>query len=218
MLTFLNSRFRLHRLRSQLILTFLVGFLGIAVAIGLPVIVLINRQASSQAQLLLDQSVVAARAFIGSEQSNLQSLAILVSQRPTLMRLLKEQSFPSLGEYLNTLRVGANLDFVLVCSNGRDITGLEQNVSIASLCLEESPSGYAVVDDDEHLYMYSWVDLKLPEGAAYKVIAGKKTSAILAQLQNETGLRYFLVQQNQIIHSSDSTIKVSSALIDNMLA
>ena len=61
---------------------------------------------------------------------------LLVSQRPTLMRLLEEQSFSSLGDYLNTLREGANLDLVLVCSDGRDVTGLEQNVSIASLCLE----------------------------------------------------------------------------------
>src|SRR5512133_2961831 len=101
---FINSRFRLHRLRSQLILTFLVGFLGIAVAIGLPVMVLLNRQASSQAQLLLDQSVVASRAFLASEQSNLQNLALLVSQRPTLVRFLEEKNFSSLRDYLNTLR------------------------------------------------------------------------------------------------------------------
>src|SRR5512132_2267546 len=110
MQNFFNSRFPLRRLRSHLILAFLAGFLGIAIAIGLPVFLLINRQASSQAQLLLNQSVIASRAFIESEQSNLQSLAILVSQRPTLLRILEEQNFSSLGEYLNTLREGGNLD------------------------------------------------------------------------------------------------------------
>src|SRR5215212_9034767 len=110
-----NSRVRLRRLRSQLIVTFLAGFLGIAISIGLPVILLINRQASSQAQLLLDQSMVASRAFIESEKANVQSLALLVSQRPTLMRILEEKSFSSLGNYLDTLREGANLDLVLVC-------------------------------------------------------------------------------------------------------
>ena len=43
--------------------TFIVGFLGIGIAIGLPVILLISRQASSQAQLLLDQAVVASLAL-----------------------------------------------------------------------------------------------------------------------------------------------------------
>src|SRR5512141_2204241 len=160
----LSSKFRLDRLRSQLLLTFLGGFLGIGIAIGLPVIVLINRQASSQAQLLLEQSAVASRAFLTSEQSNLQSLALLVSQRPTLMRLLEEQSFSSLGDYLGTLREGAGLDLVLVCSDGKDVTGSDQTSAVANLCLEETSSGYASVDTSDGLYMYSWVNLTLPEG------------------------------------------------------
>jgi len=213
---FLNSKLHLHRLRSQLILTFLAGFLGMGFAIGLPVIILINRQASSQAQLLLDQSVIASRAFLTSEQSNLQSLALLVSQRPTLMRLLEEESFAALGDYLNTLREGANLDLVLVCADGNDVTRSDQNLSVAGLCLLESPSGYAALDSDDNLYVYSWVDLALPDGTPYKVIASKKTSSILTELQNETGLRYFLVRQNQIINSSDPGIEASSDLVNNM--
>ena len=51
-------RKRLSRLRSQLIFIFLVGFPGIALAIGLPVIALISQQSSSHAQRLLDQAVV----------------------------------------------------------------------------------------------------------------------------------------------------------------
>lgn len=214
MQSFLNSRFRLHRLRSQLIVAFLAGFLGIAIAIGLPVILIINRQASSQAQLLLDQSVVASRAFIGSEQSNLQSLALLVSQRPTLMRLLEEKSFASLGDYLNTLREGGNLDFLLVCSDGKDITASEQNIPIATLCSVESPSGYAVAGNE--LYMYSWVDLDLPEDTSYKIVTGKTTSSILSELQKETGLRYFLVRENQVINSSEPTNEALDTLENAM--
>jgi hypothetical protein len=84
MLSFLRGR--LHRLGSQLTFTFLVGFLGIGIAIGLPVILLISRQSSSHAQLLLEQAVVASRAFMESEESDLQSLALLISQRPTLIQ------------------------------------------------------------------------------------------------------------------------------------
>ena len=212
MQSFLNSKFRLRRLRSQLILAFLAGFLGIAIAIGVPVIVLIHRQASSQAQLLLDQSVVASRAFIASEKSNLQSLALLVSQRPTLMQLLQGQSFSSLGEYLNTLREGGNLDLLLVCSNGKDSTESDQNALVSALCTEESPSGYAAAGDE--IYMYSWVDLKLPEGGTYKIIVGNKTSTVLTELQKETGLHYFLIRDDQPINSSESTIEANSALVN----
>ena len=216
MWNFLYSRLHLHRLRSQLILTFLAGFLGIGIAIGLPVLVLINRQASSQAQLLLDQSVISSRAFIESEQSNLESLALLVSQRPTLMRYLEEQSFSSLGDYLNTLREGANLDLLLVCSDGSDVTKPGQAVSIADLCSKEPQDGYAVSGTSDAQYLYSSVDTEPVQGSTYRIVVGKRTASILTELQNETGLHYFLVQENQTIDSSDTALEASPEMLSEM--
>ena len=210
----MNSRFRLRRLRSQLILTLLAGFLGIGLAIGLPVILLINRQASSQAQLLLEQSVIASRAYIESEEADLQSLALLISQRPTLMGLLESQDFSSLGAYLNTLREGGNLDVVLVCANGDDVT---QADSAAGLCRQEPSSGYAILPSRYDFYMFASATLELTERTPYRIIAGKKTSSILTDLQEETGLRYFLVRQNQPVLSSDPAIAISQALTNEIL-
>jgi PAS domain S-box-containing protein len=199
-----------------LILTFLAGFVGIGIAIGIPVILLINRQASSQAQLLLDQSIVASRAFLASEQSSLQSLALLVSQRPTLQRLLEERNVAAMEEYLITLRDGANLDFLLVCSDGADITASEQNRSVAELCSGEAESGYAILNSGE-LYLHSSVDLEVPQGTPYEVIVGKQIATILAELQNETGLRYFLTRQDQVLGSSDPAISIDENQLDAML-
>jgi two-component system sensor histidine kinase VicK len=213
----MNSRFRLRRLRSQLILTLLAGFLGIGLAIGLPVILLINRQASSQAQLLLEQSVIASRAYIESEEADLQSLALLISQRPTLMRLLASQDFSSLDDYLNTLREGGNLDLVLVCSNGEDVTGFGQADSAAGLCRQEPSSGYMIVPSGDDFYMYASATLELTERTPYRIIAGKKTSSVLMELQEETGLRYFLIRQNQPVLSSDPVIEISQTLTNEML-
>jgi PAS domain S-box-containing protein len=215
----IRSRFRLRKLRSQLILTFVAGFLGIGIAIGLPVVLAINRQASSQAQLLLDQSVVASKAFLSSEQSDLQSLALLVSQRPTLQRMLQEEESVSvLEEYLKTLREGANLDFLLLCSDENDITNSQQNLSIAGLCLEETPSGYTDRRSNDELYLYSSVDLELPQGTPYKVIVGKQMSHILEELQNETGLRYFLIGQNQFLVSSEPSTAIDGIQLQEMLS
>ena len=217
MLPLINSRFRLRRLRSQLILTLLAGFLGIGLAIGLPVVLLINRQASSQAQLLLEQSVIASRAYIESEEADLQSLALLISQRPTLMGLLESQDFSSLGAYLNTLREGGNLDLVLVCSNGEDVTGSGQADSAESLCRQEPSSGYTILPSGGDFYMYASATLELSECTPYRIIAGKETSSILTDLQEETGLRYFLVRQNQPVLSSDPTVEISQTLTNEML-
>ena len=211
------QKLRLRTLRSQLIFTFIVGFLGIGVAIGLPVILLISRQASSQAQLLLDQAVVASRAFLESEKSDLQSLALLISQRPTLTRLLEEQNFTSLEGYLDTLRQSANLDMILVCSGGNEVSGVYNNTALTELCHADLQSGYAALPSGNDLYVYALADLVSSQQSIHKVIVGKKTSTILAELQKETGLLYFLVLEDQALHSSDASIEITPELAAELL-
>ena len=213
MLSFLTSRLR--RLRSQLTFTFLAGFLGIGIAIGLPVILLIGRQASSQAQLLLNQAVVASGAFIQGEEADLQSLALLISQRPTLTRLLSEQNFTSLKEYLNTLREGANIEWILICSGENEIMGTVDH--LAELCQLEAQSGYASLSSSDGLYLYATADITSIQQPPYKAIVGKNADSILSDLQEETGLLYFLIRQNQVIHASDPSLTTDTTLTTSLL-
>ena len=208
---------RLRRLRSQLVLTFLVSSLGIGIAIGFPVLLLINRQASSQAQLLLDQATLTTRAFLASEQADLQNLALLVSQRPTLTRILAERDFSTLESYLDTLRESVNLDLILVCSEGTEVQGIGENISMNELCQRQSQTGYIPLVSGDDLYLYTSVNVESITQPVYTVIAGKRISLILSELQNETGLAYFLVHQNEWVVSSDASIEVTPALTAAML-
>ena len=212
------SDHRLRRLRSQLVLTFLISSLGIGVAIGLPGLLLINRQASSQAQLLLDQATLTTQAFLASEQADLQNLALLVSQRPTLTGLLEAQDFSTLEGYLDTLRESVNLDLILICTGGKEVKGIGENISMSELCQAETQTGYATLSSGDDLYLYTSVNLEAIEQPAYKVIAGKRVSLILSELQKETGLLYFLVQRSQAAISSDPSIEVTPALTAEMLS
>jgi PAS domain S-box-containing protein len=212
MLPFLKGR--LHRLGSQLTLIFLVGFLGIGIAIGVPVILLISRQSSSHAQLLLDQAVVASRAFLEREKSDLQSLALLISQRPTLTQLLAEQDFSSLDSYLRTLQEGGNLDWILICSGENRIGGTERGR--AELCPLDLQSGYASVSSGDVLYLYATANVSSIEQSRYQVIAGKQVSLILTDLQKETGLLYFLLRQGKAILVSDPSVEISPTLSDGL--
>jgi signal transduction histidine kinase len=207
----------LRRLRSQLVLTFLLISLGIGIAIGLPVLLLINRQATSQAQLLLDQATLTTQAFLASEQSDLQNLTLLISQRPTLTRLLEDQGFSTLEDYLNTLRESVNLDLILICTDGKEVKGIGENISMNELCQADSPAGYARLSSGDDLYLYTAVNLESIEQSVYKVVAGKRISLVLKELQTETGLLYFLVQQNRGIVSSDASIEITPALTSAML-
>ena len=199
---------RLQRLRTQLILTFLVSSLGIGFAIGLPVILLINRQSSTQAQLLLDQAVLTTQAFLANERSDLQNLALLISQRPTLIRLLDENDTISLPEYLGTLGEGADLDIILICSDDTEIAAFNGNDSTAQLCSTAFQTGYAVLSPDT--YLYTTVDLELSQQSNDRVVAGKRTSSMLGTLQSETGLVYFLIQRNEVINASNPSLASTS--------
>ncbi|HET9909445.1 MAG TPA: PAS domain-containing sensor histidine kinase [Anaerolineales bacterium] len=201
------QRNQLRRLRSQLVLTFLLSALGIGVAIGLPVILLISRQASSHTQLLLEQATSTTRVFLSSELSDLQNLALLTSQRPTLARLLSEPDPSTLEDYLNTLREGADLDLLLVCADGEEVKGIGENISMAELCQRNPQSAYEIFNSNDDLYLYTGVDWESSEGPVYEIVAGKTLSRVLTELQNETGLVYFLVLQNEIIRSSDPLIQ-----------
>jgi PAS domain S-box-containing protein len=213
MLPFLKHR--LHRLGSQLTLIFLLGFLGIGVAIGVPIILLINQQSSSQAQLLLNQAIVASRAFLEREKADLQSLALVFSQRPTLIRLLNENDFSSLKGYLETLGEGANVDFILICSAGKEIAGI--NGDQAELCGLDPQSGYAASSSSDALFLYAAADVTSGGESLYQVITGKHASSILTDLQKETGLLYFLIRQDQVVYASGPAMEINPALAQGML-
>jgi two-component system, OmpR family, sensor histidine kinase ResE len=213
MLPFLKHR--LHRLGSQLTLIFLVGFLGMGVAIGVPVILLISQQSSSYAQLLLDQAVVASRAFLEREKSDLQSLALLISQRPTLTRLLDERDLTALDSYLKTLQEGGNIDLILICSGENKISGTDRDLT--ELCQLDSRTGYAFAPSGDALYLYATADVSSIQQPPYRVIAGKPASLILTDLQKETGLLYFLLQQGEALQASDPSVEVSPTLATRLL-
>ena len=210
MRTFLHHR--LHRLRAQLTLAMLVGFLGIGVAIGIPVILLISQQSSSHAQRLLEQGGVASRAFIEGEKSDLQSLALLISQRPTLTELLDEQDLPGLENYLETLREGANIDLILICTKESEPRAVSGTLAGSELCQVEGPAGYTALPSTNDLYLYAVGDIFSGQEPLYKVVIGKSAVSILADLQKETGLLYFLIQGNEAVYSSEPAVRVDPGM------
>jgi signal transduction histidine kinase len=210
------SSSRLRRLRSQLVLIFLFISLGVGTAVGLPAILLINRQASSQAQLLLDQATLTTQAFLSGEQSDLQNLALLVSQRPTLIRLLQAQDVSSLEGYLETLRISVNLDLILVCTDHTEVKGVGEGISMSDLCQADAGSGYIKPASGDDLYLYTSANLESAGQPVRRVIVGKRISLILTDLQKETGLLYFLLQGNRVIFSSATGVKITPALGVNL--
>jgi len=201
----------LRRLRYQLIASFLLGYLGVALAVGIPLLVAINRQTAAQSRLLLDQAALSTRAFIASEQSEMESLALLVSQRPSLARLLEEGDAEALETYRLTLQTGAQLDLLLICTEGSAVTGTGGDIAAAGLCQSEVPTGFAIPPAAREQYLLTSADLELEGQPIHQIVIGRKFSLILARLQNETGLLYFLLGPGQAIETSDPAMQMTPA-------
>jgi C4-dicarboxylate-specific signal transduction histidine kinase len=106
---------RFNSLPVQMILSFMGLVLLMAAAAGAPAIWLLNRQLEQQAWAQVEQGNRATRALYTATQKEIENLATLTAQRPTLHRLLAQGERSALISYLQTLKNGAGLDLIRVC-------------------------------------------------------------------------------------------------------
>ena len=205
----MNNRNPLSKLRTQLVVTFLVGSLAIVIAIGLPVVLLINRQAVTQTSLLLDQAVLTTQASLAREQTDLQNLALLISQRPTLKRLLEEQGTSALNSYLDTLRESVNLDHLIVCSANGEMIAASPGSERSDLCNVQDQGGFLPASQGQDSLMFTTGEVQ-NTSSSYRVVVGKNIASVLSRLQEETGMLYLLASGGRLIQSSDQAEALSS--------
>jgi PAS domain S-box-containing protein len=110
-----KTRSKLLSLPAQAVILFVVLIVVTAASIGIPAIWLIRGQLDRQARELVSQGSQMINELLEARLNELSNLAILTAQRPTLSELLARDDPQSLSAYLETLRVGADLDLVLVC-------------------------------------------------------------------------------------------------------
>jgi len=123
-----RAKFNLRSLRVQLLLSFIGLVLLTAAAIGLPALWLIRDQLEQQAWAQVEQGGRAVQALYAAQQSELDNLALLTAQRPTLQQLLPQSNDTIFSAYLRTLQQGANLDLVLICDpHNRVVAQVGQN-------------------------------------------------------------------------------------------
>jgi two-component system, OmpR family, sensor histidine kinase ResE len=212
----MSKKNSLSKLRSQLILTFLVGSIGIVIAIGLPVVLLINNQTHSQTNMLLNQAKLTTKSSLAREQSDLQNLALLISQRPTLQQLLEKQQASSLNPYLDTLRKSVQLDLLLVCDANNNIVGASSSMDVSGLCTRNDLSGFVTLSQEPATLLFAASELPLNSSHVYKVILGRSSSSVLLQLQKVTGLFLLLGKDGRIMESSDPVLDLKSVSLQDL--
>jgi PAS domain-containing protein len=206
----MDKMYPLSKLRSQLIFSFLVGSRGIVIAIGLPILLLIYRQTNLQTNLLLDQAVLTTQASLAGEQANLQNLTLLISQRPTLRRLLAAPESTSLNPYLDTLRESGHLDLVVICDSNHKTAGASTNADPSGLCEGKGFNGFVPAEVGRPSMLVATSDLQDGASLPYQVILGKTAVSVLSQLETETVLVYFLSNDKDVLAVSDPAMDPGS--------
>lgn len=209
----------LRSLSVQMILSFVALVLLTAAAAGWPAVWLIREQLDRQAWAQVDQASLATQALYEAKQNELDSLATLTAQRPTLRELLASGKQDALLAYLHTLQEGSGLDLVLICGSGQVVAQVGEAIP-EELCTEEGPNGFhiAPVEPLPRVWLLAAHPLAgEAEGGAGAVVVGTAMNdEFAAQMRAETGLEHTLLVNGQSVATSSPLRQSlpSSAVVD----
>ena len=181
------------RFTVQLLVVFLTFALGTILALGIPATLVLEHQTNRQLRALLDQADQTTQALYDSKIHQLQNLAALLVQRPTLNTLLAESADSgTLQTYLEAIQANSGFDVILICQDGSPVT----STGSEGLC-EGTTNARIIVTDGT-----AWLIAReaLPGGG--EVIVGQQLSNILAEFTAQSGLRYTLFRDGDLIASN----------------
>jgi signal transduction histidine kinase len=179
----------------QTSLSFALLVLITALAVGLPTAWLLKRQTEQHIRDLLVQSTTTTQTLLANRQTNLQNLALLTAQRPTLTILLQANNQKALEDYLTTLQGGAGVDAVVICDAQRIVA---QTSPVLTACPGTTDqlfySNHAAT-----VWLFASEIITLPA----RVLVGYRLDAdFLRTIGQESGLALFLWQTQQLLAHS----------------
>ncbi|MCK5428370.1 MAG: hypothetical protein KAI94_02805 [Anaerolineales bacterium] len=201
----MKSYFDVHSLPVQMILSFIGVVLLTVAAVGIPAIWLIRDQLDRQAWSQVDQGRRAALALYGAKRSEMEDLAMLTAQRPTLLELLEQENWDALGDYLGTLKTGAGLDLVVVCNSSHETIASTDSSLPIDPCYTWANGAYQVLStvSSPKVWLTATHPVERAAGGAAEVLVGVVLDDdFTSQMQNETGLEHTIWTDGQPVVTS----------------
>ncbi len=190
----------------QMILSFVLLVFLTAAALGLPAIWLIRDGLNRQAWSQVDQGSYTVSALYQARQTEVDSLATLTAQRPTLRRMLLQKEWPALSSYLDTLRTGAILDLMLVCSVEDQTLAQTGTIPPADLCQVRGEAQFYSISAGPDIQV--WLLANHEVGAdtgqplGHVVVGLILDEAFMGQMRQQTGLEQTLLIEHRPVVSS----------------
>ena len=189
-------------LPAQAVLLLLLLVILITTAVGIPAILLLHEQLEEQAWKQAVQGSQMLSVLLDSRQNELQNLAIVTAQRPTLARLILDANPESLKDYLETFRAGANLDTVLLCSEKEELLQVGLDIP-GEMCrnIEGNTTSSVLNSQDTTGWLYYF----------QPVYTDPTTKVLVAQAINESYASSLAEQiEMEVVFLSDGQILASS--------
>ena len=208
MFTWLSSR----RFVVQLILIFVIFTLATVTGLGIPVTIFLNRQVETQMRTLLDQASQTTIALYENKLNQLDYLNTLLTERPTLNRLVFESDDPeALQDYLDEFLENVNADVILVCE-GNFSVAMSGDAAIDALCERSESNAFTTINGE--IWLLSDEMLRSDRSHAYHVVVGKKAETIFFEFSQQSGLEYILFDNRQL--SAFSTMDLERLTLINI--
>lgn len=190
----------------QMISSFVALVLLTAVAAGLPATWLLRDQLERQAWDQVEQASRAVEALYAAKQSEIAGLAVLTAQRPTLRNLMVAEQESDLLAYLQTLKEGAGLDLLFLCSpDDQVVAQVGQAASDLPCAAESQPGLYSIsMGKEPHLVFLAahTMDSESDDRLGRVVVGAMLDDAFATLMRAETGLEHTLLVDGQPVATS----------------
>ena len=205
-------------LTAQLVTSFVMLVLLTAVAVGLPALWLIQSQSENQAWAQVEQGSRSTQALLTALQKEVEGLALLTAQRPSLPDLLLQENKAELVTFLDTLQEGTELDLSLVCDPGQQQIALGGGEAIGDLCALDSVNGFYVAPSGvtNRLWMLASEPIEgQPESMGRVIVGIALDDQFATQMKNQTGLEHIFSTRDELLASSfaETTARSASRLM-----
>ena len=204
-------------LSTHLVISFIVLVLMAAATVGLPAILLIRDQLNRQAWAQLNQGRRAGVALYAARENEVESLATLMAQRPTLQELIFDGDREALSDYLDILLAGAGLDALMVCDTEHRVLAIAGEPIPEELCVAENQSGIRIASSGSIPQV--WLTASRAVGSegvqiSQIVVGLALDDEFAAEMRTQTGLEHTILVDGRPIatsfESGTSSLAVSS--------
>jgi PAS domain S-box-containing protein len=169
---------------------------------------LIREQMGRQAWSQVEQGSRASLALYAANRSEVTDLAVLTAQRPTLRDLVNRGEAEILSSYLDTLRTGAGLDLMVVCTSGRQRVAQAGKAIATDVCRDRGAGGFHVmpVGSFPRVWLLAVHPIAAEVADLGEVIVGTAVDdAFATGISDQTGLEHTLLVDGQPVATSFPT-------------